>query len=147
MRIKYVKLSPHAVTPLYATPGSAGADLSAYLPERGDYIGPGEIKKFHTGLVAEIPENTEIQIRSRSSLAALGLSVAGGVCTVDSDYRGEIMVMLHNTSNKAIKIMPNDRIAQAIACKFEQITWEREETVDALHKTKRNKGAFGSTGK
>jgi dUTP pyrophosphatase len=97
-----------------------------------------------TGLKVAIPEGYEIQVRPRSGLALKkGLTVLNTPGTIDSGYRGEIGVILYNSSNEEVKIESGERIAQAALCKVEQISWDEVEDLDI---TKRNEGGFGSTG-
>jgi len=98
-----------------------------------------------TGLFVEIPEGYEAQIRGRSGLAAKnGISLANGVGTIDSDYRGEIKVILINLGNEPFEIKHGDRIAQMILAKYEKIEFT---LVDSLEETDRGSGGFGHTGK
>lgn len=142
MHVKIVNHSPNPL-PSYATTGSAGVDLSANLSE------PIILKKFErilipTGIYIQLPEGYEAQIRPRSGLALkYGISVLNAPGTIDSDYIGEIKVLLINFSSEDFVINPGDRIAQMIMAKYEQVDWVEVETLDL---SQRGIGGFGSTG-
>lgn len=130
--------------PSYATAGSAGMDLRAHLPE-AMVLQPMERQLIPTGLFIELPEGFEAQIRPRSGLAIKqGLTCLNSPGTVDSDYRGEIKVILINLSGEVQTIQPGDRIAQMVVAKVDQVQWEN---VTVLSDTVRNTGGFGHTGK
>ncbi len=130
--------------PNYTTLGSAGMDIRADS-EYYIAIPPHQTKLIPTGLYVAIPEGYELQIRSRSGLTLqYGIIVANSPGTVDSDYRGEIGVILLNTSNDEYVITPGERIAQMILAKYERIEWE---VTEKLPSTDRGIGGFGSTGK
>jgi dUTP pyrophosphatase len=130
--------------PSYATAGSAGMDLRAHLPE-AMVLQPMERQLIPTGLFIELPEGFEAQIRPRSGLAIKqGLTCLNSPGTVDSDYRGEIKVILINLSGEVQTIQPGDRIAQMVVAKVDQVQWEN---VTVLSDTVRNAGGFGHTGK
>ena len=138
------RLSKNLNIPKYETSGSSGMDLTADI-EKTVSIGPGKTSIIPTGISVSIPENFEIQIRPRSELAAKSqITVLNTPGTIDSDYRGEIKVILFNHGNKSFKINNNDRIAQMILTPV--IKMELEETND-LPETVRGEGGFGSTGK
>lgn len=145
MNLYIKKLKENAIIPAQATKGSAGYDLSACI-ENEITINSGEIVKIGTGLSCAIDENNAvILIYARSSLATkFGIAPANCVGVVDSDYRGEIMVALHNSSKKPYTITPNERIAQMVITPI--FTPEIIET-DTLEETTRGEGGFGSTGK
>lgn len=144
MKIKIQKLKSAAVLPSYQSIGAAGADVHACLPGMGESLAPGEIKTFNTGIAVEIPDGYEIQIRSRSGLASQGIVVFNSPGTVDSDYRGEIRVILMNLGKQGRRFAHGERIAQLVLSKVEQIQWSFAEE---LKPTKRGKGALGSTGR
>ena len=129
--------------PAYATAGAAGLDLQAAIAE------PLTVKPFAralvpTGICAAIPAGFEAQVRPRSGLALKhGLTVANAPGTIDSDYRGEIAVILLNTSDLPVVIERGMRIAQLVLAKVEQLSWQ---PVQALDQTARGAGGFGSTG-
>ena len=145
MELKIKKLSPAAILPTYGSAGAAGADLYA-LPE-GDpiTIRPGETVFIHTGLAMAIPEGYVGLNFARSGLASKrGLAPANKVGVIDSDYRGELMVALHNHSDVPQVVEPGDRVAQFLVVPV--ITADFYE-VDELDETDRGSGGFGSTGR
>jgi len=138
------KLHKNIILPEYKTDGSSGMDLMANV-EQTVKILPGEKKIISTGIMVAIPEQYEIQIRPRSGLAAKnGISILNTPGTIDSDYRGEIKVILINHGKDIFQIKKNDRIAQMIVCPIIKV--ELEE-VESLPETVRGKGGFGSTDK
>ena len=137
------KLSPKAHVPKYETTGSSGLDLSAFLDKEVE-IKPNEKCLVPTGLAIEIPKGFEIQIRPRSGLAVKnGLTVLNTPGTIDSDYRGEIKVLLFNHGKEIFKISNGLRIAQMVLCPVEIADINE---VNDLNKTLRGDGGFGSTG-
>ncbi len=142
MQVKIKKLSSNALIPKYHSIGAAGADIYACLKE-DITIFPMQTSLIPTGIALEIPEGYEIQIRPRSGLATKGIILPNSPGTIDSDYRGEIKIILMNLSEKPFTIKNHDRIAQMILSKFEKIEFiETEE----LLPTQRGEGGFGSTG-
>jgi len=138
------KLHKNIILPEYKTDGSSGMDLMANV-EQTVKILPGEKKIISTGIMVAIPEQYEIQIRPRSGLAAKnGISILNTPGTIDSDYRGEIKVILINLGKYTFEIKKNDRIAQMIVCPI--IKAELKE-VESLPETIRGGGGFGSTDK
>ena len=138
------KLHKNIILPEYKTDGSSGMDLMANV-EQTVKILPGEKKIISTGIMVAIPEQYEIQIRPRSGLAAKnGISILNTPGTIDSDYRGEIKVILINLGKDIFEINKNDRIAQMIVCPIIKV--ELKE-VENLPETVRGKGGFGSTDK
>ena len=138
------KLQKNIILPEYKTDGSSGMDLMANV-EQTVKILPGEKKIISTGIMVAIPEQYEIQIRPRSGLAAKnGISVLNTPGTIDSDYRGEIKVILINLGKDIFEINKNDRIAQMIVCPIIKV--ELKE-VESLPETVRGVGGFGSTNK
>ncbi len=138
------KLQKNIILPEYKTDGSSGMDLMANV-EQTVKILPGEKKIISTGIIVAIPEQYEIQIRPRSGLAAKnGISVLNTPGTIDSDYRGEIKVILINLGKDIFEINKNDRIAQMIVCPIIKV--ELKE-VESLPETVRGEGGFGSTNK
>ena len=138
------KLHKNIILPEYKTDGSSGMDLMANV-EQTVKILPGEKKIISTGIMVAIPEQYEIQIRPRSGLAAKkGISVLNTPGTIDSDYRGEIKVILINLGKDIFQINKNDRIAQMIVCPIIKV--ELKE-VESLPETARGEGGFGSTNK
>ena len=138
------KLQKNIILPEYKTDGSSGMDLMANV-EQTVKILPGEKKIISTGIMVAIPEQYEIQIRPRSGLAAKnGISILNTPGTIDSDYRGEIKVILINLGKYTFEINKNDRIAQMIVCPIIKV--ELKE-VESLPETVRGEGGFGSTNK
>ena len=138
------KLQKNIILPEYKTDGSSGMDLMANV-EQTVKILPGEKKIISTGIMVAIPEQYEIQIRPRSGLAAKnGISILNTPGTIDSDYRGEIKVILINLGKDIFQINKNDRIAQMIVCPIIKV--ELKE-VESLPETVRGEGGFGSTNK
>ena len=142
MKVYIVNTSKNPL-PEYKTPGSAGVDLAANI-ETPIELKPLERCLVPTGLYIELPEGYEAQVRPRSGLAAKhGVTVCNSPGTIDSDYRGEIKVILVNVSNETYLITPGERIAQMVFNKVEQAEFCE---VDKLHSTERGEGGFGSTG-
>ena len=143
MKINIKKLTPNAQLPVYGSEFSAGADLKACLEEPA-VIAAGETVLIHTGLAMEIPEGFGGFIYARSGLASKkGLAPANKVGVIDSDYRGEIMVALHNHSKEDRIIEHGERIAQIVIAPFIFAEWNE---TDELEDTARGAGGFGSTG-
>ncbi len=130
--------------PSYETIGAAGMDVRANIIDP-ICVAPGERVLMPTGLYLEVPAGLECQVRPRSGLALKkGITVLNTPGTIDSDYRGEIGVILINLSNENFTIEPNDRIAQLVFCPVIQVTLIE---TDALESSDRGTGGFGSTGK
>ena len=141
--IKFTKLNARANPPKYMSTGAAGCDIVALLDEPMD-LRPMERAAVPTGLAVEIPLGYEIQVRPRSGLSLKkGLTVVNAPGTIDSDYRGEIKVLLVNLSHENVRIESGERIAQLVIAKVEQMTWTQ---VESLSETARDAGGFGSTG-
>lgn len=141
-----IRRLPHAAElplPAYATPDAAGADVAAAVKE-DVVLKPMERRAFPTGLVVAVPQGYEVQVRPRSGLALRhGVTVANGPGTVDSDYRGELMVILVNLGNESYTVKRGERIAQLVLAPVVHGTFtEREE----LPPSQRGSGGFGSTG-
>ena len=135
-------MSPYEL-PIYATSSSAGLDLRANL-KKPIYINPFQRTLIPTGLKISLPEKFEGQIRPRSGLALNhGITVLNSPGTIDSDYKGEVGVILINLSDKKYEIKPGDRIAQMIISKFSNVNWK---LVEDIGHSKRGKSGFGSTG-
>ena len=144
VKVLIKKLNSKVQLPKYKTDGSSGMDLIAFI-ESPINIKPQESALIPTGISIAIPKNTEVQIRPRSGLAAKSsMSVLNTPGTIDSDYRGEIKIILFNHGKKEFIINNNDRVAQMILMPI--IKAEFEEVED-LPKTLRGSGGFGSTGK
>ena len=144
IKVLVKKLNPKVQLPKYKTKGSSGMDLMAFV-ENPIKILPKTSALIPTGISVAIPDDLEIQIRPRSGLAAKkGISVLNTPGTIDSDYRGEIKIILINLGKKPFIIKSGDRIAQMILC---PIVKGKFKEVKILPKTIRGKGGFGSTGK
>ena len=136
-------LKEGALLPEYQTAGSAGADLYAYLAEPVT-LNPMERKLIPTGLFVELPVGYELQVRPRSGLALkYGITVLNTPGTVDSDYRGELCVLLVNLGSEPFTVQNGDRIAQAVVAQAIQVSFVQ---TDALSKTGRGTSGYGSTG-
>lgn len=145
MRIYVKRLRKDHPVPLpqYMTEGSSGMDLFASL-EKEVTLGPGERKLIPTGISVAIPEGFEGQIRARSGLAIhKGIGIVNGPGTIDSDYRGEIGVLLINFGKEPFTIRDGERIAQMVICRVFRVTLEE---VEDLPMTERQGGGFGHTG-
>ena len=143
MNIAIKKLREEAVLPEYQTELAAGMDLVACIDD-SVVIEPHQRTIVPTGVAIALPVGFEAQIRGRSGMAAkFGVMPANGVGTIDADYRGEIGVILLNTSDEAFIVEPGARIAQMVIAKYEKITWDVQEE---LGETERGAGGFGSTG-
>jgi len=139
--LKIKKLEPEAVIPEYKTKGACGMDICAL---NGGTIYPGGIVLVKTGLMFEIPEGYEVQVRPRSGLAFKhGITVLNAPGTIDSDYRGPVGVILVNHGMERFNFEPGERIAQIVLSKAYQA---KIEVVAAVNETERGEGGFGSTG-
>ncbi len=138
-----IRTKPGASVPEYRTPGSAGADVRAFL-NKAVILNPGERTLVPTGFFLEIPEGYEAQIRPRSGLAIEhGIILPNSPGTIDSDYRGEIKVILLNAGQSPFSIEPGMRIAQLVLARVFRGDFVPAEELNA---TKRNEGGFGHTG-
>lgn len=143
LSIRIINQSKHPL-PAYETSGSAGMDLRANL-ESPLILKPFERTAIPTGLFIELPEGYEAQIRPRSGLSLKsGLSIPNSPGTIDSDYRGELKVIVANLSTDEIVINNGDRIAQMVIAQYEKINWS---LTDIIEESERGAGGFGSTGK
>ena len=143
MNIDFVNKSNNP-DPEYATSGSAGFDLRSNVDLT---INPGEFEKVTTGLFFQLPPNFEIQVRPRSGLAAKhGVTVLNSPGTVDSDYRGEVIVILINHGKEPFKIEMGDRIAQAVVAQTVSSFIKLNKVIEISDNTDRSSGGFGSTG-
>lgn len=142
MKVKIINKSSFSL-PEYKTEGSAGMDLYANI-EKPKILKPLERALIPTGIFLSIPFGCEGQVRPRSGLALKhGITLANAIGTIDSDYRGEIKVILINLSNKDFVIDKGDRIAQLIFVKYEKVDFVE---VNSLDNTERGQGGFGHTG-
>ena len=141
-QIKFIKLHPDAKPPMYQTDQSVGADLTSIEHVN---IEPGQFRLVKTGIAVELPRGTEMQIRPRSGLAFKhGVTVLNAPGTIDTDYRGEVGVLLINHGTTIFKVCKGDRIAQAILAKAILVNYRQ---VKELSDTDRGAGSFGSTGR
>ena len=145
--VKFKRLSEefnNIPLPSYSTSGSAGMDIRAAIKEPMN-LNPMEVEMITTNLSVEIPEGFEIQVRPRSGLAARhGIGILNSPGTIDSDYRGEVKIILRNFSKEEFIIQPGDRIAQIILSKVYKA---RLEETEELNNSKRGEGGFGHSGK
>ncbi|MBY5934835.1 dUTP diphosphatase [Tateyamaria omphalii] len=137
---------PEIALPAYETVGAAGADLRANFPDRvGVSLAPSERALIPTGLAMAIPQGFEVQVRPRSGLALKhGIALVNSPGTIDSDYRGEVGVIVLNTADKPFEVTHGMRIAQMVLAPVVQATFD---VVDTLDDTARGAGGFGSTGR
>ncbi|MDU7693559.1 MAG: dUTP diphosphatase [Helicobacter sp.] len=141
MKINIKLLDKRAKIPQYQSAGASGFDLCAIEP---CIIAPQSCGLIKTGLCFEIPDGFELQIRSRSGLAAKNnVAVLNSPGTVDSDYRGEVMILLFNFGSSAFEIIPGNRIAQGVISSFIKADFNIS---DSLNQTARNEAGFGSSG-
>lgn len=144
LRIKRAEDAKDLPLPTYISSGAAGMDLFACVEEE-EIINPGEIKLIRTGLYIELPEGYEAQVRPRSGLALKhGITVLNSPGTIDSDYRGEIGVILINLGKEPFVVKRGDRIAQMVISRFERV--EKIEETEELSTTSRADRGFGSSG-
>lgn len=144
-KVRVKKLDENAIIPKYGSGCAAGADLYACTGGESVCFAPGETKFIHTGIAMEIPQGYAGLIYARSGIACKrGLAPANKVGVVDSDYRGEVMVALHNHSGEEQKIDDGERIAQMIIAPYMTVDFIESEELDD---TERGAGGFGSTGK
>ena len=142
MKVKIKKINTEATLPTYGTEFSAGADL--YNLNESVTVAPGKTVIIHTGITLEIPQGYCGLIYARSGLATKrGLAPANKVGVIDADYRGEIMVALHNHSDKEQTVEAKERVAQLVIAPFLKADFELAEE---LSDTERGEGGFGSTG-
>ncbi|MBP6038110.1 MAG: dUTP diphosphatase [Candidatus Saccharimonas sp.] len=144
MKVSIRQLHKTATYPQYHTENAAGMDVVACI-DQPITIAPHERAVILTGFAMSLPRGYEAQIRARSGMAVKhGIMPANGVGTIDADYRGEVGVILLNTSNESFTVEPGMRIAQMVVTKYETVEWEE---VDTLDETVRGTGGYGSTGK
>lgn len=143
--VDIAKSEQRVQTPKYSTVGSSGADLYANI-DTSLIVERGKIAKVPTGVVLEIPHGFEMQMRTRSSMACKGLFVVNSPGTIDSDYRGEIHVILANLSDEPYTVNPMDRIAQLVLSKVYRACFSHVNK-DDMSATTRGDGGFGHTGK
>ena len=144
VKVLVKKLDPNVQLPSYKTDGSSGMDLFAFI-KNPVKIKPGTSELITTGISVAIPINFEIQIRPRSGLAAKSnISVLNTPGTVDSDYRGEVKIILFNHGKKEFIVNNNDRVAQMVLTPIAKVDFDE---VEKLPNSLRGEGGFGSTGK
>lgn len=144
MNINVKKLRDNAVLPQFATEHAAGMDIAACIDEPMT-IQPHKRALVPAGFAMALPPGYEAQIRGRSGLALKhGIVPANGIGTIDADYRGEVGVILLNSSNEPFVVEPGMRVAQMVIARYERTDWNE---VDELDETARSGGGFGSTGK
>lgn len=143
IRISFKKIRPDAIVPKYQTKGASGLDIS-YCGDKSIVLKPFTPLLVPTGLTVEIPNGYEGQVRPRSSLGLKGITIPNSPGTIDSDYRGELKIIMMNLNRKVIEIEPGQRVAQLAITKVEKarVTEKRK-----LSRTKRGHGGFGSTGR
>lgn len=143
MKIKILNQSKNPL-PIYQTSGSAGMDVHANISNKIE-LKPFERKLIPTGLFVEIPQGFEIQVRPRSGLALKhGVTVLNSPGTIDSDFRGELMILLINLGDEIYHIESGERIAQLVIASVITIEWE---AINTLSETDRGTGGYGSSGK
>lgn len=144
LALRIQRLHPDAAIPKYQSPGASGLDLAACLPAGAIVIAPRQIVKIPTGLAMGIPLGHEGQVRARSGLSSKhGITPVNSPGTIDSDYRGEIIVPLINHGSEAFTITHGLRIAQLVIAPIAAFPIEE---VGELDTTERGRGGFGSTG-
>lgn len=143
MKIQLKKMNAEATLPQYQTEHAAGMDVAACIDEPV-VIAPHGRAIIPTGFAIALPAGYEAQIRGRSGMAAkFGIMPANGVGTIDADYRGEVGVILLNTTDEPFTVEPGMRVAQMVIAKYEQALWSE---VEELGETERGAGGYGSTG-
>lgn len=140
MIVKFKKLIDDAQMPTYGTTGAACFDLYAC---KWALVEPGEVRIIKTGLSVEVPEGYAMMLYSRSGHGKVGVTLANSVGVIDSDYRGEVCVMLTNQGDTVFEVNAGDRVAQGMIIPVQQVVFEEGELSD----TERGAGGFGSTGK
>ena len=143
IKVKIINRSHHPL-PSYATPGSAGMDVRAYLPDGPIVLKTMARALIPTGLYMQLPHGYECQIRPRSGLAIKhGISLVNTPGTVDSDYRGEIGVIMINLGSEDFTVNDGERICQMVISRYTRVAWEQVREIDD---TVRGDGGFGHTG-
>ena len=144
VRVRRLAHSEGLDLPSYATAGASGADVRS-AEEEAVTVGPGERAAIATGLVFEIPQGWEVQVRPRSGLASRkGLTVVNAPGTIDADYRGEVKVLMVNLGAEPVVVARGERIAQLVLAPVHQASFVESES---LSETERGEGGFGSTGR
>ena len=144
LKVKIVRIRDGVSLPRYQTPGSAAMDLEAAIQET-IVLQPMERIVIPSGFAMELPDGYEAQIRPRSGLSLKqGIALANGIATIDSDYRGEVGIILINLSGEPQAIEPHMRVAQMVVAPYSHVSWLQ---TDELHDTIRGSKGYGSTGK
>lgn len=142
VRFQRLPSNPDLPLPRRATPQAAGYDIRSAEDEV--VLAPGEIRLVSTGLLMELPEGVECQVRPRSGLALKhGITLPNSPGTIDPDYRGEVRIIMQNSGTKSVTLSRGERVAQLVFARFEALDVEE---VDGLSDTERGVGGFGSTG-
>ena len=142
VRFQRLPSNPDLPLPGRATPQAAGYDIRSAEDEV--VLAPGEIRLVSTGLLMELPEGVECQVRPRSGLALKhGITLPNSPGTIDPDYRGEVKIIMQNSGTKSVTLSRGERVAQLVFARFEALDVEE---VDGLSDTERGVGGFGSTG-
>jgi dUTP pyrophosphatase len=142
VRFQRLPSNPDLPLPGRATPQAAGYDIRSAEDEV--VLAPGEIRLVSTGLLMELPEGVECQVRPRSGLALKhGITLPNSPGTIDPDYRGEVRIIMQNSGTKSVTLSRGERVAQLVFARFEALDVEE---VDGLSDTERGAGGFGSTG-
>ena len=142
VRFQRLPSNPDLPLPERATPQAAGYDIRSAEDEV--VLAPGEIRLVGTGLLMELPEGVECQVRPRSGLALKhGITLPNSPGTIDPDYRGEVKIIMQNSGTKSVALSRGERVAQLVFARFEALDVEE---VDGLSDTERGDGGFGSTG-
>jgi len=142
VRFQRLPSNPDLPLPERATPQAAGYDIRSAEDEV--VLAPGEIRLVGTGLLMELPEGVECQVRPRSGLALKhGITLPNSPGTIDPDYRGEVKIIMQNSGTKSVALSRGERVAQLVFARFEALDVEE---VDGLSDTERGAGGFGSTG-
>ena len=143
MQVRIKLLNSRGTLPSYQTEGSAAADIAACL-DTSVTLESGGRAVIPAGFALQVPQGYEAQIRARSGLSSrYGITIANGIGTIDSDYRGEVGVILLNLGGEPFTVEHGMRIAQLAVVRCDQVTWEQ---VDQLEESVRGKGGYGSTG-
>jgi dUTP pyrophosphatase len=143
MEVRIKLLDSRGALPSYQTEGSAAADIAACL-DTAVTLEPGGRAVIPTGFALQVPQGYEAQVRARSGLSSRhGITIANGIGTIDSDYRGEVGVILLNLGNEPFTVEHGMRIAQLAVVRCDQVVWEQ---VEHLESSMRGEGGYGSTG-
>lgn len=143
VKVKVINRSHHPL-PAYGTPGAAGMDIRAFLPEGSVTLRPRQRALIPTGIYMQLPQGYECQIRPRSGLALKhGITIANSPGTVDCDYRGEVGIILMNLGQEDFTVNDGERVCQMVIKQYSRVEWEPAKELD---RTVREDGGFGHTG-